>query len=306
MEEMTMNETGGSGDGVSLRKLEANRNNALKSTGPKTARGKAVVRMNAFKHGVFSKGVVVQGLQIRERSKEFQQLRERLWDELAPVGVVEELLVDRIVTTHWRMRRALTAEAGEIALSVDGGHWQRKKKGPQRFWSLFNGLSDTLTEMEQSASGLSYLIQVLKELQEQVTRDGEVTEAALERFRSGFGAMGNSLTRELEGLRKELLAHPGGSSAEALKGEIQRAILGRIEGRLNLYRLMSEECEDREEREEAARQAAEVLPSPEVVDRIQRYEGKLERQLYRAMNQLERLQRRRSGEAVPPPITIVS
>jgi hypothetical protein len=32
------------------------------------------------------------------------------------------------------------------------------------------------------------------------------------------------------------------------------------------------------------------------------YETKLERQLYRAMNQLERLQRMRQGEAVRPPL----
>ena len=67
---------------------------------------------------------------------------------------------------------------------------------------------------------------------------------------------------------------------------------------------MLEERVDREEKEEAARQAAEVLPEPAVLDKILKYEGTLERQLYRAMNQLERVQRRRHGEAVPPPITM--
>jgi molybdopterin converting factor small subunit len=260
--------------------------------------------MNAVKWGIFSKRVVVHGLQIRERSKEFEELRERLWEELAPVGAVEEMLVDRVVTAHWRLRRALTAEAGEIALSVDGGHWERKKSEPEEFRAFFRGFHDTLTEMEQSARGLSYLIRTLEELRERVTGEGEVTEAALGQFRCRFGEMGNALTRELEGLRTELAANPGGLSVEALKKEIQVAILGRVEGRLNLYRYLSGECEEREEKEEEARQAAEVLPSPGVLDKILKYEGKLERQLYRAMNQLERLQRRRNGEVVPPPITV--
>ena len=60
----------------------------------------------------------------------------------------------------------------------------------------------------------------------------------------------------------------------------------------------------REEAEEEARQAAAVLPSPEVLDKILRYETKLDRQIYRAMSQLERLQRIRRGEAVPPPISM--
>jgi len=63
-------------------------------------------------------------------------------------------------------------------------------------------------------------------------------------------------------------------------------------------------CEEHERNEESARQAAAVLPSPEVLDKIRRYETKLERQLYRAMNQLERLQRQRLGESIPPPVSL--
>jgi len=61
-------------------------------------------------------------------------------------------------------------------------------------------------------------------------------------------------------------------------------------------------CEKREAAEEEARQAAAVLPSPEVLDKIMRYETTLQRQMYRAMSQLERLQRMRQGEAVPAPM----
>lgn len=63
-------------------------------------------------------------------------------------------------------------------------------------------------------------------------------------------------------------------------------------------------CEEREQAEEESRQAAAVLPSGEVLDKILRYETKLERQLFRAMSQLERLQRMRGGETVPLPLTM--
>ena len=46
------------------------------------------------------------------------------------------------------------------------------------------------------------------------------------------------------------------------------------------------------------------LPPKEAVDKILRYETAIERQLYRAINELERLQRRRRGDIVPPPIHV--
>ena len=299
-----MNEIDGTPRNTSLRRLEANRSNCRKSTGPKTAGGKAQSRMNAVKHGMRSSLVVVRGLQVRERTKDFQELREQLWEELAPVGLVEEMLVDRMVTAQWRMRRALMAEAGEIVLSVDGGHWQRAKREPETFRRFFNGFHDPVVEMEQSARGLGYLIHVLEALRADVTREGGLTETALGRFRKRLGEQENCLTGELARIRDELAANPEGLSAEALKEKQLGLVLGRIEGRLNLYRVLSEDCEEREEKEEAARQAAEVLPSPAVLDKILRYEATVERQLYRAMNQLERLQRRRNGEEVPPPLTM--
>ena len=69
-------------------------------------------------------------------------------------------------------------------------------------------------------------------------------------------------------------------------------------------RWRQEKCERRETSEEEARQAAAVLPPVEVLEKIQRYETKLERQQYRAMAQLERLQRMRKGETVPAPLSV--
>jgi hypothetical protein len=104
---------------TSLRRLKANRRNCRNSTGPRTAKGKMQSRMNAVKHGLRSSLVVVRGLQVRERTKDFQKLREQLYLELAPAGPVEEVLVERIVTALWRIRRALMKEAGEIELSAE-------------------------------------------------------------------------------------------------------------------------------------------------------------------------------------------
>jgi hypothetical protein len=93
---------------TSARKAEANRRNALKSTGPKTPEGKAAVRLNALRHGLLSEEVLLPG----EDADALNELGERLRAELHPVGEMEDLLVDRITSLLWRLRRLGRVEAG--------------------------------------------------------------------------------------------------------------------------------------------------------------------------------------------------
>jgi hypothetical protein len=59
---------------VSLRKIEANRRNARKSTGPKTASGKKRVSTNAIRHGFYAKGLLVPHPDGREDQAEYDDL----------------------------------------------------------------------------------------------------------------------------------------------------------------------------------------------------------------------------------------
>ena len=80
----------------------ANRRNAQKSTGPRTAEGKAAVAKNATKHGLFSSQNVV----ISEDQADFDAFRGDLLAELDPVGTMESVLAARIVSLTWRLQRA--------------------------------------------------------------------------------------------------------------------------------------------------------------------------------------------------------
>jgi hypothetical protein len=81
--------------------IKANRQNAQKSTGPKTAGGKAAVSKNAVKHGLFTDAVVTG-----ETEAEYEAFRGELLAELAPRGVMELLLAERVVSLWWRLIRA--------------------------------------------------------------------------------------------------------------------------------------------------------------------------------------------------------
>jgi hypothetical protein len=104
---------------ASEAQILANRLNAQKSTGPRTAEGKAAVSQNAVKHGLTARSIVVSG----EDPGQFEFHRERMLDELDPVGEVEFSLAERIVGLSWRLKRAEKLQAAAFdSLYAQEGH----------------------------------------------------------------------------------------------------------------------------------------------------------------------------------------
>ena len=94
---------------ISEARLRANRENAKKSTGPKSTRGKGFSRRNAVKHGLLSKKLLFthDGQPI---DGELHQLWERLHDKYDDGDIRTHLLLDGVVVEHWRQRQALAIE----------------------------------------------------------------------------------------------------------------------------------------------------------------------------------------------------
>jgi len=82
-------------------RAEINRENARKSTGPKTAEGKAASSKNALKHGIYSKFACIPG----EDPEKLDALREDLRAEHQPASLTEEMLVDELAHHYWRIKR---------------------------------------------------------------------------------------------------------------------------------------------------------------------------------------------------------
>ena len=95
---------------TSERKAESNRRNAQKSTGPKTAQGKAWSRRNALKHGVLASQAVLTTIEGREGRKAFEDLADGLLQDFAAVGTFEQALVQQIAACIWRQHRLLMFE----------------------------------------------------------------------------------------------------------------------------------------------------------------------------------------------------
>jgi len=92
---------------MSQAKVNANRRNARKSTGPRTPSGKAAASMNAVKHGLSARMPVIPG----ENEAEFQVYTAEWLEELQPAGPMEAFLAERIISIAWRLRRVGQMEA---------------------------------------------------------------------------------------------------------------------------------------------------------------------------------------------------
>ena len=93
----------------SQRRVEANRRNAQKSTGPRTEAGKAISSMNAVKHGLAAQASLLPG----EDPAELNRLAESMQALLEPADPMQQVLVERVVALTWKLRRVAAAEEAE-------------------------------------------------------------------------------------------------------------------------------------------------------------------------------------------------
>jgi hypothetical protein len=101
---------------VSRRKLEANRRNSRKSTGPRTSAGKKRVSRNATKHGFFSQVLLVP--EGKESQAEYNELHLAISKYYQPMGWLEQHWVEIIAVWSWRLRRVIRHESGQIARAL--------------------------------------------------------------------------------------------------------------------------------------------------------------------------------------------
>jgi hypothetical protein len=90
----------------SLKQIEANRRNALKSTGPTTPEGKERSRRNALRHGLTAETVIAT----LEDAEDYQAFETAVTSDYDAESAVERELVLRLASVLWRLRRATGIE----------------------------------------------------------------------------------------------------------------------------------------------------------------------------------------------------
>jgi hypothetical protein len=97
---------------TSLRQIESNRRNALKSTGPKTEDGKARASRNAIRHGLTAETVI----KLLEDPDDYKAFEQAVTADYDAETAVERELVLRLASLLWRLRRATTIETGLLQI----------------------------------------------------------------------------------------------------------------------------------------------------------------------------------------------
>ncbi len=113
---------------TSAARIEANRRNAQKSTGPRTQAGKERSRFNAVKHGQRATLPILPG----EDESILQNRMDSWMITLDPRDDVERYLVERAVHVSWQLDRADRAWAARLELDrLDGGKLQTDAQADQ-------------------------------------------------------------------------------------------------------------------------------------------------------------------------------
>ena len=282
---------------------------------------------NATEHGILAREVVITAGDGEESQEEFDALIEDLENGYQPVGAIEESLVQVIATALWRKARVLRAENGEIRRQLDTSAGDRALRNSDkgnfalasqemgsRLYNPENQTDQKISTMErwtaaqvaqsnarESQSGLEYLTALLRGAKSEIQRDGYISENLRKKIFSiaclwdyGFASVCLNATPRRAGIKDPT------SKTETSNADV--VVI--IEDRLERLGALKEYVFEREKLAEDAEARSFNLPSANATDKLLRYEAHLERQLYRAMDQLERLQRRRKGENVPPPLNI--
>jgi hypothetical protein len=316
-------------------KIEANRRNALRSTGPKTQRGKLTVSRNAIKHGLLARQAVITRGEGAESPEENAELLAAFHEHYQPAGISEELLVQRIAICYWRLARVLRVEVGETRKRLDNvsvSHTLQKLDEASHnvvLLQLFEigrlyeadpsgqklSMKERYDKIQQLQSalttnpiGIAYLRNVLAAVKLEIQETGGLSKGSLDGLMSKIGFCNIFLFSACVSLLRSRGRDENGDEcklSDAQNSSAQREhVISMLDERLASLEQLGQSAMHNLSLELDAEVRSLALPDEGATDKVLRYETHLDRQLYRAMDQLERLQRRRGGESVPPPVNV--
>jgi hypothetical protein len=168
---------------TSYRQIEANRRNALKSTGPKTDSGKQASRCNAVRHGLTAETV----LSALEDAEDYKAFEAAITADYDAQSAVERELVLRLASILWRLRRATTMETGLFEIQVQQLHDYRQNR---QLLSHSREIIPTMFRRAESASDDAASLNAVNDI-ETLSEPGMKSDATAVEFARCFLRLAN-------------------------------------------------------------------------------------------------------------------
>ena len=287
---------------TSPKQVAANRRNAKRSSGPRTTEGKLASKFNATKHGLRASQIVIPD---QEDPAEFEALYQEFCDDWMPEGRTEISLVTEIAIAEWRLRRAHRAELGEIRNRIADAI---ARDPAQEFTRLFPGRLPEF--LKRSTWGIDRLKSAVEQATFELETERTISRETCDTLDKVFGDKADNPALMLrvwffdempEWLRKSM-GNP--VQPDGMKPDKIGCAREHLETCWKDLERLRRKVRQREKLAGEIKLQRLSVPSGPELERIQRYETAIKRDMYRAMDQLERLQRRRRGEAQMPTVHV--
>jgi hypothetical protein len=167
----------------SLKQIEANRRNALKSTGPTTLEGKERSRRNAVRHGLTAETVIAA----LEDAEDYEAFEAAVISDYDAESAVERELVLRLASVLWRLRRATGIETAIFeSVTAESGKVEHGSSRPALVaaaeLSDRNKLHVVATRQPDSAAGNEFNLNAKKDIADRFLRLAALPTFALDRL----------------------------------------------------------------------------------------------------------------------------
>jgi hypothetical protein len=171
----------------------------------------------------------------------------------------------------------------------------------------YSAMQFAQSNLREHHSGLTYLWALVETAKSEIASNGYMSEKIRKKIFLAFCywdyyfaiACHNAGPPEAK-----MEDRPSEKAVDKQTDEERAFVVELIEHQLEVISLFKRYASERERLAVDAEARSFSLPPAGATDKLLRYEAHLDRQLYRAMDQLERLQRQRRGENVPPPLNI--
>ena len=290
---------------ISEKQIIANQQNALKSTGPTSDDGKSISKLNSLKHGILSKSSIITTGDGEEDLEMFEVITERLVEDFQPIGLAEEMLVDRIISSYWRLQRVMRAEVGEVRKLQDSHMINSITKRAEQENQHQKLIDIFRSKRFQASFGIQSLIGLVETAEDEVKSQGFISDETIDLIHNQFGEKGNNFaimaaTMNVMMKQEEIDGEPCLVPKEAAK----EAFLKLVQEQKELFGSFLKNIEEKEHLEDESDLMAKSIPDDKTLEKLTRYEASLEKGLYRAIHELQRLQSLRRGERPPIPFAI--